>query len=233
MTRRRALSDHLWQRIRSAYYAFDFLRALPFGDRLGCAVHAWEMKHGFGDSPKGKQAWDDQYARGDWDYLGRLQESSRYSAIIGYITLLQREGALLDVGCGDGILYARIKHLGCAYTGVDISEVATSRLQARHQDASATFIAADGDQYIPTRLFDLIVFNESLYYLQEPLKALQRYAAALKPHGVLIVSTYMASRRATAILRDAKEAFVVVDETGTTQGSMSWLCTVLKPHSGQ
>jgi 2-polyprenyl-3-methyl-5-hydroxy-6-metoxy-1,4-benzoquinol methylase len=224
--------DHLWQRLRSAYYEFDLLRKLPLGDYVGRTIHAWEIEHGFGDSPKGKEAWDDQYKRGDWDYMGRLQESSRYSAIVGYITMLQREGALLDVGCGEGILYERIKHLGCLYTGLDISEIAICRLQARYKDASAKFLTADADLYDPNLLFDLIVFNESLYYLQQPLKALQRYAAALKPHGILIVSTYMDSRRARAILRDVKEAFLVLDETKTTQGSMSWLCTVLKPRSG-
>lgn len=232
MKPKRTIKDHLWQRVRSAYYAFDPLRSLPFGDHLGRAVHAWESGHSFGDSPKSKAAWNNQYERGDWDYLGRLQESSRYSALIGYVTLLRNEGALLDVGCGEGILYERIGHLECSYVGMDISEVAISRLQARHPDASATFVAADADVYAPTQSFDLIVFNESLYYLRQPLKGLQRYAAAFKPNGVLIVSTYMASRRAKAILRDVKENFVVVDETETIQGSMSWLCTVLKPHSG-
>lgn len=232
MKQKYTINDHLWQRIRSAYYEFDLVRSLPFVDRIGRAIHGWEMERGFGDSPKSKGAWDDQYKRGDWDYMGRLQESSRYFAIVGYMTLLQlqKEGAILDVGCGEGILYERTKHLGYLYTGIDISEVAILRLQARHRDALAAFITADADLYVPNPFFDLIVFNESLYYLQEPLKSLRRYATALKPHGVLILSTYMSSRRARAILRDVKQAFPVVDETKTTQASMTWLCTVLKPH---
>jgi 2-polyprenyl-3-methyl-5-hydroxy-6-metoxy-1,4-benzoquinol methylase len=227
------LRDHLWQKIRSTYYALDSLRSLPLGNRIGRMVHAWEKEHGFGDSPKSKSAWDRQYDRGDWDYIGRLQESSRYSAIVGYVSLLKGEGSILDVGCGEGILYERMRHLEAVYTGLDISEIAISRLRARHSDRAATFLAVDADLYDPATLFDLIVFNESLYYLNHPLEALQRYAAALKPNGFIVVSTYLDSRRARAILRDVKVAFALVDETKTTQGSMSWLCTVLKPHSVQ
>jgi 2-polyprenyl-3-methyl-5-hydroxy-6-metoxy-1,4-benzoquinol methylase len=226
---RPTVKNQIWQRARSAYYEFDIVRNLPLGNYIGRMIHAWETEHGFGDSPKNKEVWDKQYSGGEWDYIGRLQESSRYSVISGYITLLGKGGALLDVGCGEGILYDRIKHLACAYTGLDISEVAIGRLQAQHKEVAAKFLTADADLYVPTSLFDLIIFNESLYYLQQPLEALKRYATALRPNGFLIVSSYMESRRARAILRDVKISFDVVDETKTTQGSTSWLCTVLKP----
>jgi 2-polyprenyl-3-methyl-5-hydroxy-6-metoxy-1,4-benzoquinol methylase len=227
--KQQTIRDQFLQRVRSAYYAFDALRELPLAEHVGRKIHAWETERGFGDSPKDKNAWDNQYARGDWEYMSSLQESSRYSAIVGYISLLRGEGALLDVGCGEGILYERIKHLGCSYTGLDISQVAVGRLQSKHADESASFLVADADEYQPTQAFDLVVLNESLYYLQRPLQALQRYAEALKPDGALIVSTYTRSRRAKAILRDVKRAYLVVDETTTMQGSQLWLCTVLRP----
>jgi hypothetical protein len=72
------------------------------------------------------------------------------------------------------------------------------------------------------------VFNESLYYLRDPVRPLERYALSLKPGGCIIISTYTESRRSLAVLREATRVFEVLDEAKTTQGTMSWLCTILK-----
>jgi predicted TPR repeat methyltransferase len=106
------------------------------------------MDRGLGDSPNGKEVRDGQYKRGYWDYMGRFQESSRYSALIGYITLLRREGSMLDVGCGEGIRYELVRHLGCSSIGIDISKVMISRLQARQHDALAKLFTAEADECV-------------------------------------------------------------------------------------
>ncbi|MGM4906869.1 class I SAM-dependent methyltransferase [Tardiphaga sp. 866_E4_N2_1] len=137
-------------------------------------------------------------------------------------------GEYLDVGCGDGVLFERFKLLGYQrYVGIDISDVAIDRL-CTYNDDRTNFIQADGNVHEPTGRFDVIVFNESLYYLRNLIRSLERYAQSLKPGGSIIISTYTASRRSLAVLREAKRAFEVVDEAKTTQGPMSWLCTVLK-----
>lgn len=226
----RNLSDSVWQRIRAAYYAFGLGR-LPFGDRLARAVREWESQRGMGDSPKPKSAWDAQFSAGSWDYLGRLEESSHYAVIVGYMALLKSR-TVLDVGCGEGILYERFKAFGYSrYVGMDISDIAVARLNS-YSDEKTLWIQGDGDTYEPDGTFDAIVFNESLYYLREPLQALHRYTRSLNPEGVLIVSNYIGSRRAQSILRDLRQAFAVVDETKVTQGAMSWVCVVVRPVQG-
>ena len=52
-----------------------------------------------------------------------------------------------------------------------------------------------------------------LYYLPEPLQAVQRYARALAPGGRIIVSMWLGSPRAVGILRQLREALPFVDET--------------------
>lgn len=221
-----------WRRIRAAYYAFG-LHRLPFGEGFGRLVSEWEIKQGFGDSPKAAAVWDTEYQSGSWDYLASFHELSRYSTLIGYMSLFDGRGECLDVGCGDGVLFKRFRPLGYKrYVGIDISEVAISRLRSFNDDRTL-FMCADADSYEPSEKFDVIVFNESLYYLCDPIGALLRYSAALKPEGFLLVSTYTASRRSLAVLRDAKSALSVVDETKTMQGELTWLCTVLRPKSRQ
>jgi 2-polyprenyl-3-methyl-5-hydroxy-6-metoxy-1,4-benzoquinol methylase len=223
------LSNMIWQRVRAGYYAFDFVRTLPFADRLGKAVHSWETSHGYGDSPKAKAGWDAQFSDGQWDYMRK--EEARYEAIVDGIVRFGAGGSILDVGCGEGILFQHVQASNRPYqryVGVDISEVAIAKL-AHLNDARHQFSQGNGDTYEPAALFDVIVFNESLYYLEEPLLALRRYSTALTSGGVILVSTYTASRRALSILRDARRQFTVVEERETAQGSVSWFCTTLRP----
>ena len=222
------LSDMIWQRVRAGYYAFDFVRSLPFADRLGKAVHDWETRRGYGDSPKAKDGWDAQFSNGQWEYMRK--ETPRYATIIDCIRRYSGAGAILDVGCGQGILFQHVMDANLPhrrYVGVDISEVAIAGL-APYNDGRHSFVQGDGDTYEPEGRFDLIIFNESLYYLKEPLQALQRYATALEPKGVFLISTYTSSRRALAILRDVKRKFTVVEEKETCQGGLTWLCTILR-----
>lgn len=218
---------HAWRRLRAAYYAFGLAR-MPFGGALGRAVGAWETAQGFGDSPKAKSIWDAEYGNGSWAYMGRQNELARYWTLIGYMDALRRGGEYLDVGCGDGVLFERFKPLGYQrYVGIDISDVAIGKLQTYSNDRTI-FTQADADTYEPIGRFDILVFNESLYYLKDPIGALRRYSRSLKSDGHIIVSTYTTSRRSLAVLREAKQAFDAIDETKTTNGDISWLCTVFR-----
>ena len=175
----------IMQRLRAAYYTFDFLRHSRYSQSLGRAVHAWEINR-WGDSPKDAARWTRQFASGEWDHLRRdPDEFSRYSTIVGYMSQ-HAGGDFLDVGCGAGELFRRFAaYPHRRYVGIDISAVATSKCPP-----AATFIAADADIYEPEGHFDVIVFNDTLYYLKDPLASLHRYARHLKDDGIMIVSNY-------------------------------------------
>jgi 2-polyprenyl-3-methyl-5-hydroxy-6-metoxy-1,4-benzoquinol methylase len=226
---KRKLVYRLFQWLHASYYRFAFGRKLPFGRTLEKLVHDWERQRRKGDIPTAREVWDTQYRTNKWSYMERLDELARYAVITGYIAYLKSGGTVLDVGCGEGILFERYQPYGYAkYVGLDISEVALAKLMPK-QNAQTVFFQADAETYQPTELYDVIVFNETLYYFHDPFSVIVRYAQALKPEGLLIISTYVASRRAMAILRSLKTRYPVVDETQTRHGAKSWLCTVLKP----
>jgi len=91
------------------------------------------------------------------------------------------------------------------------------------------FICADAERYAPEDTYDVIVFNECLYYFHKPLEAVDRYVTRLAPQGIVIVSTFPASRRGRSILRALKRKHAVLDETHLSHASLSWTCSVLGP----
>ena len=52
----------------------------------------------------GAHVFDTQYAGGQWDYLRSPDEAPRYGVVAGYTALLPGRPALLEVGCGEGLL---------------------------------------------------------------------------------------------------------------------------------
>ena len=227
---RRELTNQFFKRLRTAYYRFAFGRSVPFKGAVADLVHDWERRTGKGDVPKTREAWEAQYRTNEWAYMDRLDEFARYAVIIGYIAYLKPQAAVLDVGCGEGVLFERYRPYGYAkYVGLDISEAAVATLGSK-QDAKTVFLQADAEAYETTELYDVIVFNESQYYFHDPISTLERYSRALKPGGFFVLSTYAASQRAMAILARLKTLYGTVDETVTKQGAKAWYCTVLKGH---
>ena len=129
-----------------------------------------------------------RYASGRWDYLADISESHRYSLIIGCADFYKpRERAVLDVGCGEGILQKRMAYT--RYVGVDVNAEAIRRAQPR-VTANTEFHLAPGESFEPTGTFDVIVFNEALYYIPQPLAVFERYRRYLKADGIMIVCNF-------------------------------------------
>jgi trans-aconitate methyltransferase len=76
-----------------------------------------------------------------------------------------------------------------AYVGIDLSDVAID--QAREPGlACSEFLVANATNFEPPHPFDVIVFNEILYYLEDPAEQVRRYAQYLAPAGIFVVSMY-------------------------------------------
>lgn len=177
------------------------------------------------------RAWESQYSAGRWDYLAELRELARFSLLAGYICHLKPGAAVLDVGCGQGFLLRRLPS-SCylRYVGIDVAASAISVAQAQQSERS-TFFAADCDDYSPVGHFDVIVFNEVLCCLRDPLQTVERFARALNPGGILLVSLCTAARGSTTILWRLKRAWETVDEVRVVHGGskLTWRCIVLRP----
>jgi SAM-dependent methyltransferase len=214
---------------RRAYYRLFFGHRIPWHDRFSRVVSEWEASRQKGDVPRDRESWDAQYANGTWGVLSEFEEISRYAVIVGYLNYLKPCSSLLDVGCGDGVLLERLRPYGYRkYVGLDLSAVAIAKLLPM-QDPKTSFLQGDAETFQPSESFDAIIFNECLYYFNDPLGTLERYSKFLLPEGILIVSVFAPSARAMAILRLAKSRFKLLGETQTTQGAKSFVCAALQP----
>jgi 2-polyprenyl-3-methyl-5-hydroxy-6-metoxy-1,4-benzoquinol methylase len=180
------------------------------------------------------QTWEAQYAAGRWDFLAELSELARFSVLAGYVCHLKPGGSVLDTGCGQGVLLRRLPS-SCysKYVGIDVSDSAISVAQ-QHANERSTFLAADCEEYLPTEHFDVIVFNEVLCCLRDPLRTVERYTRSLNPGGLLLVSLCTAGRGTGSVLSGLKQAYATVDEVRIVHSGrkVSWLCTALRPEAG-
>ena len=148
------------------------------------------------DGPRGRgrpvprTAWDAQWRDGYWDYLVSEDELPRYGVIAGYIRTMGGASNVLDVGCGHGHLKTVLGEVTVnRYHGIDLSHDAISQATASHGDA-ATFEAADLTEWVSKERYGVVVLNEVLYYVQDPVAAVERYVSLLHPGGLVIISMF-------------------------------------------
>ena len=172
--------------------------------------------------------WNQEFGAGKWDFLGSAREMPRYAVIAGYFGAGDGPRSVLDVGCGAGLLQPWLKRVGYAqYFGVDLSDTAIEAAQA-FADPQTRFEAANAESFAPPGQFDVIIFNEMLYYMHDPVAMLRRYAGHLASGGVFIVSLWESreSGRAWSKVRGTLE---VLDETSVVRTGVSWRIRVCRP----
>ncbi len=157
---------------------------------VGVLLHVGGLLFGRRSRMRPPCAWDAEYARGHWDYLDSARELGHYALIAGFIHQLSERPRVLDVGCGHGRLYRLLGTLPMAsYLGIDLSVEAIGRADAiRGRGDDHEFRVADFERAPPAGPFDVVVFNESIYYAAEPRQAFERYLGLLSAGGILIVS---------------------------------------------
>lgn len=221
------LRDKAWKLVYLVYYPLLFGRRFPGAARLAAAIRAFEQRTGRGDAPLTRGDWEEQYRAGAWDHLHGREEAARYDALVEMLRTRKPGGAVLDVGCGDGLLRDRLRPHGYSrFLGVDLAAAAVERA-AKVDDPRAQFVAADAETYAPAagERFDAIVFNECVYYFTRPVETVERYRQFLAPGGIFLVSMFR-SRRAAAISRELRARFPVQDEARIGHGEGEWEITV-------
>lgn len=222
----------LFQKLLYAcFYRYLFGTKTSLAGRLANKIASWEKLQGRGDIPISQEAWEAQYVGAQWSYLDQLEELSRYSVVAGYVQCFSRGGSILDVGCGEGILVQRLNVAACkSYVGIDISQTAIDKA-AKKANRQIFFLQADAQEFVSGESFDAIIFNEVLYYMDQPLDVVQRYEAWLKPGGVFISSLFENSRRAVAISGRIKERYNSIAEVRMSTQSAAWIINIFAPRT--
>lgn len=130
--------------------------------------------------------WSDRYESGGWDYLEGIHQMYQYSILSGYIAFLESR-YILDVGCGTGLLRARMTGIPFhRYVGIDPVAVAIERAE-RLADERTEFVV--GDVFLPSLgQFDAVVCNEVLYCVPEPEALLDRTQELVRAGGHFLTS---------------------------------------------
>jgi 2-polyprenyl-6-hydroxyphenyl methylase/3-demethylubiquinone-9 3-methyltransferase len=190
-------------------------------------VREWEHLTGRGDAPVPRERWEEQYRAGKWELMRAVDEVARYSVIAGYLHRLHPGGSVLDVGAGEGLLLDHLRPHGISrYLGIDLSEEAV-RQGAHRVGEGIALLAADAEQYRPTDRWDAIVFNECVYYFEDPIGTVLAYRDGLAEGGTLIVSTFR-SRRADVIAKRLKEKLPLLEEVAVSNRKGTWVVRLFR-----
>jgi 2-polyprenyl-3-methyl-5-hydroxy-6-metoxy-1,4-benzoquinol methylase len=129
-----------------------------------------------------------RYSDGRWAYMNEAAESHRYSIIAGCCEYyVPGNRTVLDVGCGEGILQRRLRYT--SYVGVDMNLQAITLARSKESE-NTRFVLAGAEDFQPDGAYDVIVFNESLYYIPNPMTVFNKYRAFLNQAGVIVVCMF-------------------------------------------
>jgi SAM-dependent methyltransferase len=119
------------------------------------------------------QTWDPQ----------RYARNARFVADLGapVVDLLApRAGErILDLGCGDGVLTAKLASMGCHVIGVDASAPQIDAARKLHLDARIM----NGEALDFDSEFDAVFSNAALHWMSNPAKVIAGVLRVLKAHG--------------------------------------------------
>jgi len=98
---------------------------------------------------------------------------------------------ILDVGCGDGNFTASLAKAGFTMYGIDLSPRRIQQAKSRAPTLTFALSSAYDDLTTPfnTEPFDAIVSIEVIEHLFSPREFIKRARAALRPGGLLILTT--------------------------------------------
>lgn len=135
------------------------------------------------------EQWDAEYNSGKLDVYGAFRQQFRYGVLVGLMRAFPRPARILDVGCGVGILRARVPDENVAsYIGLDPSKIAIE--MARKQEFAASRFVLGTEPTPQMGDFDLIVLNEMLCYVHDLPALLNTLKGHLAPDGLLLTSLF-------------------------------------------
>lgn len=138
--------------------------------------------------PVSSAQWDSEYQKGYWDKLTDIEEMGHYAIIAAYIQRFTSAPKILDIGCGEGVLLNYLsKDIYSEYLGIDLSQTAIDKATIK-QDSKTRFQICDISTFTSKSNFDVIILNEVLYYLSNPVKVMSQLNDSMNASSIFIVS---------------------------------------------
>ena len=161
-----------------------------------------------------------------WQRLRGGNEAARYIAVRSATERYAQDGFVLDIGCSQGILQEGLRY--GRYLGVDNCE--QSILLARPKcDRRTQFVCADGVDFVADQPPNAVVMNEVIYYLPDPIEAVEHHARRLARGGVVIVSIYARTWFSRRLLRALRARLELVESDLIRSGHLAWAVAVYRP----
>jgi SAM-dependent methyltransferase len=158
-------------------------------------------------------AFDAKYRNGTWHCT--VEEGDLLPVIEKYAAT----GKILALGCGTGRLATFLKPGFESFVGVDLSPeaIATASQLANER---VRFEVGDMTTYECRQTFDVILFAESIYYVNARLreKLLRRLSQSLSPQGKIVVSISH-PQRCTDIIEMIRREFRVAVDLGPPENA--------------
>jgi 2-polyprenyl-3-methyl-5-hydroxy-6-metoxy-1,4-benzoquinol methylase len=98
------------------------------------------------------------------------------------------EGRLLDLGCGDGALGARLAQQGALVTGIDPSPSAIERARAAHPGLEWAVPTADGRLPLHDASFDVVTCVHVLEHVADTQSLMSEARRVLAPAGMFVAT---------------------------------------------
>jgi 2-polyprenyl-3-methyl-5-hydroxy-6-metoxy-1,4-benzoquinol methylase len=96
---------------------------------------------------------------------------------------------VLDVGCGEGDLAARLARAGAVVTAVDVAEEALRRAREAHPELDLRLIDGEGRWDLPDATFDVVWAGEVIEHVADTAAWLSEVRRVLRPGGRLLLTT--------------------------------------------
>ncbi|HZL75813.1 MAG TPA: methyltransferase domain-containing protein, partial [Propionibacteriaceae bacterium] len=116
------------------------------------------------------------------------------------------------------------------YLGVDNCEQSI-RLAERKCNRRTQFVCADGSSFVADQPPNAVVMNEVLYYLPDPIRAVEHHARRLAPGGVVIISIYARTWSSRRLMRAIGARLEMLESNVIRSGHLAWAVAAYRPLS--
>lgn len=165
-----------------------------------------------------------------WQRLRGVDEVARYQAVRSMTERYAGDGFVLDIGCSQGILQEGLRYR--RYLGVDNFGPSIALANAK-TDSRTQFVCADGSTFVADAPPNAVIMNEVVYYLPDPMGAVEHHADQLAPDGVLIVSIYARTWSSRRLIRAIAARLEFVESCLVRSAHLAWIVAVFRPSSTQ